>query len=51
MPMRLILSAYAGPTPRPVVPIFALAEEALGHLVDHLVIGGDDVGVRADDQA
>ena len=50
MPMRLILSAYAGPMPRPVVPSLALAEEALGDLVDGGVVRRDHVRVGADDQ-
>ena len=43
--MRLILSAYAGPMPRPVVPILFRPEETLGDLVDRLVVGRDDVRV------
>ena len=48
MPMRMNLSMYAGPMPRPVVPIFSVV--LLPDHVELFVVRHDQVGVVADQQ-
>ena len=50
MPRRAILSSYAGPMPRDVVPIFLLAAARLAQQVELAVIRQDQVRLVADEQ-
>ena len=51
MPRRATLSAYAGPIPREVVPIFRLPRLASGEHVELAVVRQDEVRAVADHQA
>ena len=50
MPRRVALSSYAGPIPRPVVPILPSPFFFFPSIVDLLVVGHDDLRPFADHQ-